>query len=122
MWARVSKERKKKEHSCAGDGLRVDASSLPGTVSRGNDLPTAGGQFLRVGNDGRAARREGVSGLCFLFLLPSLEMTTGAAGLSPPPWSQGSHWALCLRLGLPQWGDSGRCREFPGLTNTLNEF
>ena len=33
-----------------------------------------------------------------------------------------SLWALCLTLGSLQRGDSGRCWEFLGLINTLNEF
>lgn len=36
----------------AGDILRVNASGLPGIVSRGDDLSAAGGQFLQAGNDG----------------------------------------------------------------------
>lgn len=47
-----------------------------------------------------------------------LEMTT----VWFPPWSWVSPWALGLSLGFLRCGDSGRCWEFLGLTNTLNEF
>lgn len=42
----------KKEHSTCRKHSRVNASGLPGTVSRGNDPSAAGGQVFWAGNDG----------------------------------------------------------------------
>lgn len=104
-----SNQRKEKEHiPRVGDILRVNASNLPGTVSRGNDLSAVEANSSGRRMMGWSFQKAGASA-------PFACLGGDHRVVSP-------FWALCLTVGSLQCGDSGRCWEFLGLTNTLNEF
>ena len=76
---------KRKNILRAGQRLGVDASSVPGIVSRGNDLSAAGGQFLRWGRLMRWSFQKARASALFSCLEDDHRVGSSFPGPSLPP-------------------------------------